>query len=529
MGKILTYTINPNILRAGIRKTSRVPRNSMELVGALNCEARELGLREFVPVTSAISSAELALEGVTLSWPNPMIFRGKEKTLLVTATKVFEVDESTWLLSQYTTYNAHAKSTTKSITSDGVWQFLDAGDTWMLFNGTCTVFHTNLETLIGATDKVFVQDSVYIETGCYHRGIGLLGGFDSSNFWTGQLEHFIEELASRHSGRLNIDSDIADNMIWWSSVGGGDLMWLFYPDLVMGGLTQAGHGSDTYPMLIDYFIRNESGFAVMPFRSRVRHIKSLGQYVIVYGDDGVVALKHSPLGDVGHTFAVLPLMSNVGVKNRGAVGGDEKNHVFVDNRGIVWRLTGDLKLEMLDYREVFGSLSGTIIVAHEESENDFYLGNGTSSYLLTNHGLTQIDQVITSAFHNNGTVKGCWVSTAGASNNDFTLESGTLDFGGRGVKLIHQIALGSDIDNASTETLQVAVRYKYANSDNFSTSDYVRCNQEGVAFPQVAGTEFRILIKGTKYSEVTPPDYITVSVENMDRRFERGYAVTGRE
>ena len=162
----------------------------------------------------------------------------------------------------------------------------------MLFNGASTVFHTSHDKMFGMTDKVFVQDDVWIETGCEYKGRALLAGFDNTKFWNIQWQHFFESWAGKYDLGLDLDLAFQDNMVWWSTIGGGDLLWLFYPYLHMTGINSI---EDAYtmekPLIFDYLKRNECGFMPMNWQGRVRHLIPFRDVVMGYGDNGVSALR----------------------------------------------------------------------------------------------------------------------------------------------------------------------------------------------------------------------------------------------
>lgn len=216
--------------RAGIRRDFRNAANSQALVTCRNLRPTQWGLKDHLPITNPFSAVTLENAGIIPSWPFPQLFRGKKVTLLADATAIFLVDESDWSLTPidtYTIYNTDAASQALDITEGGPWHFMDFHDTWMLFNGACQVFKT------GYSPKTFVQNAVTIRTGCeLLEGRALMAGFDRDNYrtqaWRDYLATYMDNIPKAYQQDLSIGAD--GNWLWWSSIGGADLMHLFRLD-----------------------------------------------------------------------------------------------------------------------------------------------------------------------------------------------------------------------------------------------------------------------------------------------------------
>jgi hypothetical protein len=92
-----------------------------------------------------------------------------------------------------------------------------------------------------------------------------------------------------------------------------------------------------------------------------------------------------------------------------------------------------------------------------------------------------------------------------------------IDLGQRGIKFISFIEVGTD----TTEELYVAVDFRYTKDENWRTSDWVKCNPEGVAKIDIAAVEFRFRVKQVTYDELKI-DYLNIRHQRHDRRFIRG-------
>lgn len=503
-------------LETGLRRDYRAKKNHVGLIDCMGLKPiKDLGLTPYESIVCPFSSATLTTAGVTISFPFPQLFRGKSVTLLCTATKVFEVDESSWSLTQLTIYDAYDEAKTKNITSGGVWHFMDFGASWFLFNGNCSVFKTNRRGLFDVTDKVYVQDTMTVQTGCAHRGRAITAGF-SGNFWSEDWKSYwgnkLLDLPKRFSDNISMDS----NVVMWSTIGGGDtLFWLFF-DYAMSGALESddAHSLETKQFLMDILRRNEWGFMPMPWQGTIECVKSLGNNVAIYGSGGIDVLVQ-----VAEPFPTFGLrhISDMQIADRGAVGGDEGRHIFLDNSGTLWSLSADLRLQQLGYKEFMSTMTdGDIIITHNPQDDEYSVSSDTKCYILTSAGLGGCNQLITSQSYNEGELIGVYDDSV--VDIEGRLRTDEFDMGLRSVKQITAVEVGFRGDT----TLSVGVYSKFNKGGSYIFSGYIPANLEGVAYPLASGVDFELAIKGANYTK-TNVSYIVVRYKVSDKRSIRGY------
>lgn len=491
----------------GLRKYSDQRREVDSLVECVNAvpKGEERGLVQYNEVINPMSS-------ITVTWPFPQLFRGKGVTLLAYETAIYTVNETTWVPTLITTYDAFDISNTKSITAGGVWHFMDFYDTWMLFNGKCVVFHTERYNIFGGTDKTLVQDAVTVQTGCDFRGRGLMGGFKVSDFQTTDWQTFWSNWLLNKPSGMTISETIDTNFVLWTSIGGGDLLWLFYKDIAESGFTADGFHDAVRPLVFEQMRRNERGFMPMPWQGTILKLAPLGNKVIVYGDGGISALV--PYAEPVPTFGLVDVLG-VGVAERGAVAVGPMGHVFVDQTGMLWLIDGELKLRQLGYQEYFRDMIGNDIVGtYDPLENEYRLCSGTKGYLWSPGGLCEISQLVTSAARVGADDVGIFVKTGDGS---MVITTDVFDMKMMGIKNVSQVDLGA---SAST-TAEVAIDYRYKTGDKFYRSGWKRVNQYGTVFPNVSGIEFRLVIRANPY-DAMKYDRVSVRWKSSDKRFVRG-------
>jgi len=387
----------------GLRNDSRVQRNAPCCSGYYGMKPLPFGARVASVPTQRWTLAELTAEGMPYSWPFPQVFYGRSACLALGETYLKTVDVGTWAASAVSLYNPLTGAADTVGAGGGVWHFADMGDTYYLFNGATVLFKSGW---IDAT-KTYVWDTSTIATGCNFRHRLLLGGFSGTLFsatWTALMD----ALVAYGLGDFEFSfGQPQSNWVWWSSVTGGDHLFWMVPDIAQNGLEDADiralspYGA-TKPYFMEVAKRAVSAFVEMPWRGDVLCLKALRNAVVVYGSGGVTALVPLTIGDVP-TFGIRELLP-VGVHSRGAVGGDERHHIFVDVTGMMWRLDEQLQLQRLGYQEYGAVLTGDVVIQYDAVNREFYLGDGTYSYVLTESGLAEFGAALTSVFYHSGTL-----------------------------------------------------------------------------------------------------------------------------
>ena len=505
----------PDQLRLGIRRDSRNPRNAPGFLNILNAMCHETGLREFEPVTTAVSYANLASYSISLSFPFPMLHKGKALTLVMDAIDLHIMTEATATLNQATTYNMNAWDTAKDISSGLAWRVADFWDFVFLTNGTSVVTRWNKPVLEGGSAKWLTATSPTVKCCCDYKGRLILGGFSATSFWGEEWEHFFEAMVRKRVKTFVPELLMKQNFIWYSSIGGGNALWLFMPNFYADSFIDSDFDSSDF--IMQFLHRNDSGFVACPFSGMPLFVKQLGDHLMVYGEDGIAAYTHrsEPVSTLGGINIVTPNGVNpflrIGVE---AVGGNENKHLVIDEDGYMWIFLPDqyfIKAEKVGYYEKFNSMvSNQVVISYDSLNDRFYICDGTSTYLFSAGGLTKVDQVVTSVGIIDGVPKGCWVSVAGSSDDDFELESDMLDMWTRNLKVINKIEIANVEDTSTTETFKVAVSYRMDRTTAFATTEYFTVNPDGAAFPNIQGIEFKIHLLSSKYNENPPPDYIYV-------------------
>ena len=284
----------------------------------------------------------------------------------------------------------------------------------------------------------------------------------------------------------------------WNGCGTSSLIW-----------SEIGNAKFTPTKL------NTAGFRNIPWPGDVLKVKRLGDLIVVYGDQGIGMLV--PVNDPIATYGFKEVL-NIGLASKGAVGGDEHSHVFVDKEGWLWGIEEGQTPKRLGYQEFFSALTAAdIMISLDPSEQEFYISDGSKGYLLTPWGLCETYQRFTSLFRSGSTTYG---PVSDGSDTSFTLTTDTLDYGLRGFKTMTTIELGVNTGEVD-QGVDISVYYRSNKKSAFSQSSWIHTNPNGVAMPVKTAEEFRISVKADSYLGMKL-DYINARIKLPDRRFVRG-------
>lgn len=214
------------------------------------------------------------------------------------------------------------------------------------------------------------------------------------------------------------------------------------------------------------------------------------------------------------TYGLDHLMS-VGISGRGAVGGDDKVHVFVDDSGQVWTINAELEMKRLGYKEYIDNIvAEKIVVTYDPQLREFYICGETQGFILTESGMGEMNQLVTSLAVVDDTLKGIFESI---SDSEARIVSDIVDMDYRAIKTFESVEVGLD----TSTVVKAAIDYRYKKSESFTRTPFITLNDEGVARLTTSGLEFRLALKATNYADVNI-DYLVGKWKLSDKRYTRG-------
>jgi hypothetical protein len=500
-------------LGAGLRASDRQHYNKPGLVEAVNCEATQDGLVSYRSVVNPFDEDALYALGLTVNWPFPILFGGSKYTLVASRDAVYVLPEDSFELLPIALHQYGTLTETTISPSTNRWHCAYHQGFWILTNGEATIVHSNEEEMAGIHNRAKVQTEVYIRTVAYSRGRVLFGGFEPGAFWPNTWKQFFREWEGGSEIGQIADMEIEKNMIWWSSIGGGDVQWLFDPESMVSG-RYTGH-SNAWPLMYDYLRRGESGFMPMSWPGQVLRVLDMEEVVFVGGEGGLSILKpaSAPLPTYGET--TLSMFTGLAGSNSAAYGRGAT--VLVNAVGDVQVVDRSGKMETLGYREFLKPhLSDDIVVCYDEAEGRFLIGTDDQQFIL-NRGLTKVSQRVTSVVGN--PVSSIGITTLEPLEDEVVrFQSDTIDMGISQLKTITTI----EVPMKTTEDLYVSIGYRTSVGDNWEYTDWRLANAQGVVTLPIAGLEFRVRVK-TNYTENTElPEFLKVYWALTDKRNTRG-------
>lgn len=514
----------------GLRPHKRLNRNSGLSEVARNVEVTKLGLQAYEPITPAISWDILGDFGIDYAWPFPAIYRGKKNTFLLSGDRIFDVDNDSWDLTEIDLYDSQT-GVAALASVGGFWQFVDFYDTYMFTNGQNTIFHTNLSAISGNADKVYVDNNVRIRTGCAFRGRVVFGGFDPSYSWSSSWKTFIDSWAKKIPTvpATTYDLDFRQNFVWWSSIGGGDALWLFYQAYAQDG-NYTDEYSSTRPLIWDTIKKNQMGWAVMPFQGPVLSTKVLGGDIVVYGEDGVAGLRPH-----GHIFGIskegeLDDLGDIGIHNEASVGGNDRVQLAVAADGSLWLIEAGLKVTKLGYEEFTEDMLGSDIVVsytpkgHLNSSGKFHISNGWKTLLFTIDGLSEVSQHTTSKVYVGGEVLGIAIDD---TDGDQSAEIQTTEISIGGQRALRHIGWIEVENNISAfVSYEARLIYRYAGKVDWQQTDWQPLNFKGATYFGISAHEFKIDIRCSDFRQFNF-GHVVIRYQSPDKVTKRGSSPVG--
>lgn len=279
----------------------------------------------------------------------------------------------------------------------------------------------------------------------------------------------------------------------------------FVPEII----TLTGRSFTAHQEFVENLIHNGGmKFIMIPWEGKILRVKTLGDKVIVYGDQGTGIY-------LPNDGAIIQLTRNA-IAGRDAVGGDEQGHVFIDRDDYVWYLSADLQLTKLGFQEYAEELTNVKVVFNP-LKREYYL-TGTECFSLTKElKLYESYYKPTSLLTSHGNLYGV---VALDGSDTYYFETSETSFNRRGQKRIGAL----ELQQLNCTDLLGKINARVG-SNTYSLSG-IRFNQEDVGWGFCVGTDFSFFVQG-KSGESGTIDDLQVKWQSGDGRTVRG--LTGGE
>lgn len=379
---------------------------------------------------------QLPVDNIVFDRPFPQIFFGKSYRILATRTAVYTL-----------VGGFDIELSLYPITPGRQWDLVDYWNYILMTNGNRLVYTDTTTSPPTWTSASSLPTTPLSSTMCDFKGQLILGDIKGS--WYG----------------------CGSNHIVWSKIGS-----------------------------IDCTPGPVAGFAPMPWSGKVLKVLPLGEYCIIYGSNGIMAITPN-----SENFK-FSLISTTGAFSKQCVAGSKDKHVFVSNTGELHTIKANLdivKRSGLDlspgaYRRFINDLSlSTTIVSCDEINNRFYISDSRKTYMLTDYGLCQVAQHPTSIACWNDTTYGIFLRD---QNNEIRLRTVSKDHGITAIKMIQNIELDGHSEVDLLATVDWSNTYKI--NEDFKTSRVVPFNPKGVSYPMTSGMRLQYILSSEDFGDV---------------------------
>lgn len=439
-------------LQNGLSPFRRTPMNAPYLYSALGFRCGKAELESYKVETNPLTT------DILYSWPFPQVITGERYNFLIIRDDVVNHEDKIYHFS-----NDHATETfvfavDKLTFGQGtLMEVADFGEYAIMMNGKVAVFWN-----VGGAWNATLQTATMplLTTICNFKGQLVGGGVQTT--W----------------------HDCDEKFYCWSRIG--DIV--FTPD--------------------NY---NTAGYRRDPYGGEVLHCRRLGDRVIGYSTEGITGLI--PVQDPHPTFGFIE-MENVGILNQGAMHAELDMHLYLGEDYQLRRVTSQ-GIENLGYEFYMKQLAGKdVIITYDKKFKDFYIGNSSKTFLLSDKGLTEIPQHPSAMWRKDGST---YCLPASVDSFEPLIVTQPVDFQYAGQKTVFEME--SDIQGS--EGVTVGVDYTFDN-DSYNNSEFKPLNNQGAGSIIVGGNSFRFKLKADSIDEDMSISYIKARYKMTDLRSIRG-------
>lgn len=508
-----------------MRRDVRMPRGALACVEMRNLKPTDMGARSpeilSYPITTPVYSQD---------WPYPQLMRAENTIFFYDGSELRTVNESDWVTSVVTLRQVDDPTSAASLVAGGGTVHLASfSESYFITDGVNLIVKTPAYT----NALVFVNTVLRCSTVHKFDDRLFIGGIQGTYLTSSRWTTLYDLWRKSRDGEVFTASDetVDTDYVIYSDEAGGDVETPF--EAIKAALGAEVSDADFGPLfevlLSDAIQEGRIGLIPCRFTGPILSLKSLGDNLIAYGQRGVSILTKNTTGG----YAETPVEMR-GIASRGAVGGDDSEHIIIDTDGDLWRF-GSQGRSHLGYKEYIGSLTiADAVVTFDQHFRDFWISDGVDSYILTKWGLGGPVSLLPSSLvrsYNSATL----IGTSPAIDFDVTVTPPTdldstdrdivlirtipLDFGQRGQKHI----TGVQIASGGIRDARATVHYRYVQSAAaFTRRAQSKVTTAGFGRIDVNLLDGMIEVLGVAPTQTAEYDYVEVRYQIDDRRHVRG-------
>lgn len=518
--KTFSFTLE-DALRNGLRSDKRFSRNMPLWEVVKNIKPSPFGMAKHLTITDPVVSP-----ATTIAWPHPQLIRGEDTTLLGQATGLYSFAEPNWTGSDLSSSFFESGDPTSAETIDaggGVWHWVFFRDQYYLTNGKQLVYKTPRES----DSKILITTSAVLNCQAIAKDSLqeriLFGGLSGTYFDSGEWPDNIFGLwrSGHDSGWHEQDSVLGANWIMWGQPGGG--AYDLPEQLVQGalGLLTAAQYAEVKEMVYEAIEEGTIGLRPLATQGTIRVIKELGEHIMVYTDDAVHILSRN---GVEYTSGVL---KRLGVASRGAVAGNDAEHIFVDINSVLYRIRSSPSLasrsaqgiERLGFEEFLGTLTAaSISISFDPDRGEYYIADGVKGYVFADDMLSETTRLTTGLSRTASPSGLIGVSEDVGLEEEFSLLSLAWNNDRPGMKTAKQF----DFQSEDLVGVQCRLHYNYEDTSEYQQTRWLPINKEGVAFPFATAVNFKAEVRGNLAKDDPRLENMRIHFQATDRSYVRG-------
>lgn len=253
-------------------------------------------------------------------------------------------------------------------------------------------------------------------------------------------------------------------------------------------------------------LRNESGW-LHTTDNRLLLPKPIGERVVLYGTERIDVAQPAPKGLGSDTIF------NFGIPTAYVVCGDHRAHWFIDNYGCLWKYNANGEYVKRGFEWLFKPQLNNLRMCYDSLLGYALITNGVSTFVATDTGLTEVNQVVYGVDAN----KSICIGTAGDSILE--IETGTMQLSQNSMRTVRAAEIRGEF--GTNNNLSLVVKFRYKRGDTWRNSKAFRLQPEGIITPVVTASEFKFNITGATTSRMHL-DSLAIRFSTSDYRTIRG-------
>jgi hypothetical protein len=510
----------------GLRPRADVPNNSQYLAECKNYLPTERGLVPLILPSNPVTVGGFA---PTVTWPYPQLLRGERSKILLAFgsgnhdATIYEISPTAFTATALHLVDARIPANDKNVSvNGGLWHIAAFQDFWFLTNGYTLVYSipSNSGKYVHTDDTV-----VHVATVANIGNRLVMGGFTGTYFATDTWKEIVDYWLKSSGGdeREDLVTSLSDktggfeDWVLVSRRGGGAIDYPFVSTLAALGIFETALA--TYAALKETIITDIEEGALILFRcalaGSIKKIIPLGNDFVVYGSRAVSLLR---VGEGGCREEVLV---EHGVYGRGGACGDNRQHVFVTNGAMLYRIQNGQAPELLDRAEFIAGLTeANVSMTYDPLERYAWICDGTTGYCITRTGVGQSHCIQPTSIirvpgldGDDDTCIGISKILVAAGDIVGRVQTHPFDGGQVGIIQTTSVRIATTDTNITTDAWTAYVNWRTKKSSTFTAGAAYLMDLRGVARVKQTGREFNVLLTTVDRAKAVDLERIEVEMD----------------